>query len=85
MGKKLKWLAITVVFTVIVSSGYVLFGRTKSASPQAQQQAINEALEYHQESGPEVCADVITPAVHTKTGAKYTFNSSCLPPGWEAD
>ena len=28
---------------------------------------------------------VMTPATHIKTGAKYTFPTSCLPDGWESD
>lgn len=85
MDKKLKWLAVVVALAIIVASGYVLFGRTKSASPQAQQQAINEGLDYLKEQGPEMCATVMTPAMHIETGARYTFNDSCLPPGWEAE
>ncbi len=85
MGKKLKWLAVIVAIAVVVTSGYALFGRTKSASPQAQQQTINEGLDYLREQGSQTCATVVTPAIHTETGAKYTFSDSCLPPGWEVE
>lgn len=48
--------------------------------PQAQ--AIEQAKQYRPEG---VCAMVLTPAVHTATGAKYTFPSGCLPAGWESE
>lgn len=85
MDKKLKWLAVIAVIAVIVASGYALFGRTKSASPQTQQQAINDGLEYLEENNTQGCGDALTPAIHTKTGAKHTFSSTCIPPGWEAE
>lgn len=85
MGKKLKWLAVIVAIAVIAGAGYILFINTRDKSPQTQQQAINEALEYRRENKDEVCAQVVTPAVHTKTGAKYSFGTGCLPPGWEEE
>ncbi len=47
----------------------------------AQEEAISKARLYESD---ELCAQVITPAIHTETGAELAFPSSCLAPGWEA-
>lgn len=90
MTKKAKWLAVIFAFLVVITSGVGLYTRMNNGesndvkSPEAQQKAISEALQYRS-SIPGTCATVLTDAVHTKTGAKYTFPDSCLPPGWEAE
>lgn len=72
-----KKLVIIIVALGLGILGYFLLG----LGGQMQSRAIQEAKLYHSD---EICADVITPAVHTATGARYTFPDSCLAPGWEA-
>lgn len=50
-----------------------------------QQKAIDDGLEELNSSGPRGCGAALTPSVHKETGAKYTFNSTCIPTGWEAE
>lgn len=51
-----------------------------SESDQKEQQAIQQAINYQPDG---VCTQALVPAVHTETGAHYTFPSGCLAPGWE--
>lgn len=83
MTKKLQWLGIFFTLAVVVGSGYNLFDKTQASSPMSQQQAIDEGLQYLRDEGPQVCGDALTPAVHQTTGAEHTFNSTCIPAGWE--
>lgn len=49
---------------------------------EAKAEAIRQAEAYQPDG---ICTQALTPAVHIETGAKYTFNTGCLPPGWEPD
>lgn len=53
-----------------------------SESKMSKQEAIDAAKQY-QPSGN--CTQVMTPAVHTETGARHTFSSGCIAPGWERE
>lgn len=55
-----------------------------SNNTKAKEEAIRQAKLWKPPSG-TACASVITPAGHTATGAKYTFSSACIPPGWEKE
>lgn len=49
-----------------------------------KEEAIEAAKNY--KNGPnELCTGALVPAVHEQTGAKYTFPSGCLAPGWQAE
>ena len=43
--------------------------------------AIQQAKDYRPDG---ICTQVVTRAVHEKSGATYTFSNGCLPPGWKA-
>lgn len=68
------------IFIAILAIGGLIF-INQNKEPSTKEEALKQAREF-------VCdktsASVITPAVHTKTGAEYDFGSSCLPKGWEA-
>jgi hypothetical protein len=49
----------------------------------AQQMVIIQAKNYEWPND-TICGTALTPATHTLTRAKYTFSSTCIPPGWEA-
>ena len=78
----------------ILTAGYVLVTRQDSSSPasqmparqdtqdpadEAKKEAIGQAQAY---TADEVCAKVLTPAVHNQTGASYVFPAACVPAGW---
>lgn len=64
---------------ILITIG-VLIWSIRASNSSAQQAAIERAKEYRPNG---ICTQAITPAVHTATGAKYTFSSGCLAPGWE--
>lgn len=79
MGKHKK---LAVVLGIAVISCLAILGYIRS--PHAQKRAIDSAVKWQQTAdAPLDCSAVLTPAEHTLTGAKYTFNDGCLPPGWE--
>ena len=87
MDKKAKWFGLTFALIVVISAGIGLYAiasgnKADSKSPEAQQRAISEALQ-ERASSSSSCAQVLTDAVHTKTGATYTFPDSCIPDDWE--
>jgi hypothetical protein len=53
-----------------------------TSTRQTREEAIGQAKEYQPE---EDCIAALTPAVHKDTGAKYTFPSGCIAPGWEPE
>lgn len=100
LNSKILFIIIAVVTPCILIGSIIVMqnNRTESTqdsgvqeirnnqSEQAQTQAIQEAQQWLQgEGSSRPCAQVVTPAVHTETGATYTFNSGCIPPGWEAN
>ncbi len=66
---------------LLISGGLYLF-RVANSQPGTQEDAIRQAKEYKPEG---VCTQALVPAIHVTTGAKYTFNSGCLAPGWVAE
>ncbi len=50
-------------------------------SRTAQEQAIEEAKNYQSEGN---CTQAEVPAIHEKTGARYTFPTGCIAPGWSS-
>lgn len=63
------------------SQGLDMVEESKSGN-RAQARAIEEAESWSPPPD-QFCTMVLTDAVHTETGAKYTFPSGCLSPGWE--
>lgn len=78
--KKRTWIVAIIVLLLIIVAGSMVT-QTKD-SPETPEEAIRQAQQYRPKGG---CTQVMTPATHTATGAKLTFSSGCLPPGWEAD
>jgi hypothetical protein len=76
-------LMIVLVFATLASVTLVLINRPGQAndSPEAREKAIIEARKFK----PGNCTTVLTPALHTKTGARYRFSSGCIPDGWVVD
>lgn len=56
--------------------------RAEKTSDMTKEQALEQARNFKPKGN---CTTVITPAVHVKTGARYTFNNGCLPSGWVAE
>lgn len=84
MSNKLKVTLLMIVTIVAVVTFYIFLNRPTEGSTQAKEEAIKQAQEY--KLSEEVCQDVISPATHKATGAKYEFSSPCaVPPGWTID
>lgn len=75
MNKKFLLVAVSIVVLIGLMGLVSYFWNNSSAN-----EAIRQAQNYQPEG---VCTQVLTPATHKATGAKYTFNNGCLPPGWE--
>lgn len=69
---KKKWIVLAALIVIVIVS-YFWLGKAL---------AIRQAETYKCPVG-VFSVQVSTPAVHTLTGAKYTFNDGCLSPGWE--
>lgn len=69
-----------VLFLLLVAGSIYAF-KMDSANV-SQEAAIKQAQEFRYDG---VCGQALTPAVHKETGARYTFNTTCLAPGWEAE
>lgn len=54
---------------------------SSSGETADQREAIRQAEAYQPQG---VCTMALTPAIHLASGAKYTFPSGCLAPGWQA-
>ena len=77
MNQKVR---LVLVLVAVVTVAGVVFWRLQGSGPQTQAEAIAQAKAYKPEGG---CTSSMTPAIHTATGAHYTFPSGCLAPGWE--
>ena len=83
---------LAVTTAIIVTASLVVFMRQEAGAPgnrqndntlsQDQAEAIEQAKAYRTD---QACTDALTPATHSATGARYTFPSGCLAPGWVAD
>ncbi|HSW66254.1 MAG TPA: hypothetical protein VLI54_03905 [Bacillota bacterium] len=82
--QKKHGLIIIAACVLVIAVAIGVYGanhRTQSLS-QLQQEAIRQARAYKPEG---FCTQSLVPAVHRATGARYTFPSGCLAPGWEAE
>lgn len=85
---------LLIVVSGVFAAGFVLYNRqndsnssSQTPEPQdppdpadeAKKEAIRQAQSY---TADEVCAQVLTPAVHNQTGASYVFPAACVPEGW---
>jgi uncharacterized protein YxeA len=78
----MKLIAIIIAVIIVATAGFYIYSNDNSVSIEdLKANAIKQAQEYE----PGNCLDVVTPATHIETGAKYTFSSSCVAPGWESD
>lgn len=59
----------------------ILNGAKDPAAITSKDDAIEQARSY-KPSG--VCTQALVPATHEASGARYTFTSGCLAPGWKA-
>ena len=75
--KKKKIVALIAGLCIIAISIILVL---KLTDPQAR--AIRQAKNYTPTGNEAKCTQSVTPAIHTKSGAKYTFPDGCLPPGW---
>lgn len=95
-NNKYRILIPTVILFIAFSVGILIYlgnrGPNEPQCPSSPEQgsvcytlqadAIKQAQEYR--SG-GVCTQALVPAVHKATGAKHTFNTGCLAPGWEPE
>jgi uncharacterized protein YxeA len=77
-----KRIIITVVAALVLVTIGLTFFYKPSTNSSTQTEAIRQAEAYQPDG---VCGMAMTPATHTATGAKYTFSSTCLAPGWVRD
>jgi hypothetical protein len=77
----IKTLTIACLVVAVAIIGSLLILDTNEKSTQAKAEAIRQADNYHPTG---LCTQAFTRAVHKESGAIYTFNNGCLPPGWEA-
>ena len=61
---------------------YFLQKNNNDSQTQKQAEAVRQAQQYVPTG---FCTQALVPAVHISTGAKYTFNSGCLAPGWKSE
>jgi len=71
---------IIVAIAVLVAAAGIYFWQNSGDKPITQAEAIKQAQEFKPQAN---CTQSLVAAVHKATGAKYTFSSGCLPPGWE--
>lgn len=80
----IKKIVIGVVAILAIASVYLYMQKPHAVTPQTKAEAIKQAKEYIPPG--QSCIQVITPATHDATGAKYTFSTPCaVPPGWTPD
>lgn len=72
--------AILIIVALTLAGFIVFYTLPRDAKTQAE--AIYQAEQYRPKGA---CGMAMTPATHLGTGAKYTFNSTCLAPGWVPD
>ena len=86
MNKKL--ILVFVIIAILLAAGSFYLWQSSNTGSQsqdtssAQEEAVRQAKEYKPDG---FCTQVLVPAVHTATGARYTFSNGCLAPGWEAE
>ncbi|MBI1857414.1 hypothetical protein HY003_02645 [Candidatus Saccharibacteria bacterium] len=76
-----KFISFAVIIIIFIAVGVYIWQRDKK-DPRTQDEATKQAQEYKPEG---TCTQALVSAVHKATGAKYTFNSGCLAPGWEPE
>jgi len=79
MKKNLNFAAVVIIVITLLAGSY--FWQKSSDEPMSQEDAIKQAKEFKPEGN---CTQALVPATHSATGAKYTFGSGCLAPGWVA-
>lgn len=78
MKRNIFLLAI-LVFTGLFAL-QIWFRSSANTKTDQKERAIQRAMNYQPDG---MCTQALVPAVHTDTGARYTFPSGCLAPGWE--
>ena len=82
-NRSLLLASLVIIFIILALVFFFMPAKVSSPNSQsAKEQAIRKAQQY-QPSGDIACIQALTSAVHKATGAKYTFPTGCLPPGWE--
>ena len=80
----MRTLLVIVPLTAMFLGYYVVWEYSAPDGPITRGQALQQAREFTTDNcGPSLAVE--TSAVHTETGAQYTFSSSCLPSGWSRD
>lgn len=69
--------AVLILFAIAIYSS-----QEKPGTVRTKEDAIRQAEEYQPDGA---CTNALVPAVHQATGAKYTFRSGCLAPGWKPE
>jgi hypothetical protein len=77
----MKKITLAAALAILLVAGFV-FWQKQSGAGETKEEAIRQAQEYKPQG---VCTQSLVPAVHKATGARYTFSSGCLAPGWEAE
>jgi uncharacterized protein YxeA len=77
----MKRIGILVALIIILIAGF-FFWQKQSSKPETKEEAIRQARAYRPTG---ICTQSLVPAIHKTTGARYTFNSGCLAPGWEPE
>lgn len=82
-----KQLLIALVLLAVVEIGALMYfrGIRTIQTPVTEEQVLREADEYFRRNPVMACTQAETPAVHKATGIRHTFNTGCIPPGWEAE
>ena len=77
-----KKILVSLLLTIFVFALVFTFFIRNTATDEEKAEAIRQAQGY---STSEICLAVMTTATHIETGAKFTFSSSCIAPGWESN
>lgn len=77
---KRKIFSLTTLVFIGLFAFLIWFRSGVISETDQKEQAIQQAMNYQPDG---VCTQALVPAVHTETGAHYTFPSGCLAPGWE--
>lgn len=83
MKKRVRTILILLILLAGTTIAVLFF--TQMNNTDSQEQAVKDALIWREAQVNIACGQAITPALHTDSGARYTFNDTCLPPGWEPD
>lgn len=82
--KKKVGVILTLIILVVIAT-IAIFLLTQRNDSDDQDRAIQDALMWRRSQVDIVCGQALTQATHTASGTQYTFNDTCLPPGWEAN